>query len=150
MEKKVKTIQMPKEIIKYVANDGTEFGSEEECKKYEETAICAITAAVNGITVNSCCGDAILDSGAPFCCDGFLRAIKIKNVDDVETVNRWIIALNKENKSNCITPNAIGSTFIFEEYDRWVYPHGDIEEMVKVFRESLEKYLGEETQEENV
>lgn len=147
MEKRVEIIQVPREFVKYIAKDGTEFGSEEECKKYEDTAECAIRAAVECIATKKCGVYTVADSGFPYCYDGIFRAIKIRNVNDVEIVNKWILATNNS-KCNCVSSNDIGRTLIFEEYDNWINACGDIDEMVQNYRRALEKHLGEETQEE--
>lgn len=45
----------------YKANDGTIFATEEECRKYELTAECAVTAAFNSLNPHKqeCVGEAI-------------------------------------------------------------------------------------------
>lgn len=64
MEQKTKKIDCSKEIIVFVAKDGTEFSCENHCKQYEESASCAykvrLSSCLTKIEVNNVL-DYILD-----------------------------------------------------------------------------------------
>jgi len=89
-EKKIERVEYVKE---YVANDGEVFQSEEECRKYEQTA----KGAINGmfmklpnIQINECAADT--DPFYTFSCEDTIYAIRIQNVEELEVVNKWIKA----------------------------------------------------------
>ena len=152
MEKKVEYKQVTKEFITYVANDGEILFSEDECKKYEKTADCAIRGAMENITQKKTIGENILGDAACFAYESTMRSIPIRDVNDVEIVNRWIINVHKSSNIKDYTlldKSSIGKTIIFEEYDGYLYIYGTIDDMVKQFKDTLEKYLGVNDTENN-
>lgn len=113
-EREIKTY---KEI--YIANDGTEFATQEQCEEYEKTAQCAIEAAFKSLPMQ--CSHNIMDSGffPYFGCDDSVYAIKIRNVNDLEIVNKWLIETFGKHGDEvaCLGADAIGTIQLIETYD---------------------------------
>lgn len=109
------------EIIKkeykkiYVANDGLEFSSEEECKKYEESAKGAINAMFNSLEHHKVdqAGD---DMPYYWCCDDELLAVKIHNETELRIVNQKLSQINNY-YGELLPASAIGTVQVIEFYD---------------------------------
>ena len=146
MRKNVKEIQITKEEITYIANDGTEFKIEDECRKYEDTAECAIWSALAKIVQEKSSVESIIDDSIGFAYDGVFYAIQINSTNDIEIVNKWIVNTlgEKYAEEKCISTEAIGKTLIFEEYEGWIVNWGTIDEMVERFKKSLLTHLTNE------
>jgi len=67
----------------YVANDGTEFHSEEECKKYEESAKGVVSARYRELIVRKDVEENILGFG---CSDDTVEIVMVKTEADYDTV----------------------------------------------------------------
>lgn len=114
-EKKIEKVEIKKI---YVADDGTEFATEEQCKSYEQTAKFAIECMLkklNQLTtynfVNS------IDELNTFGYDDTMYAIEIRNTNDVETVNKWVLSHGDCNKDACIGTETIGTIQLFDCWD---------------------------------
>ena len=136
----------------YVANAGTEFSDEAECKKYEDTAICVINAMFQKIpheTNNSFCE--YKDMFSSFSCDDNMFAVKIRNADDVEVVNKWI--MSHGNCNSIIGPETIGTIQLFDVYDSCsVWNIGTPEQLKEKYSkavDSLYSTLIEKSEEKN-
>ena len=146
MKKNVKYEQITKEIVTYEANDGTIFWDEKECEKYEATAECAINSMVDSISIKKLVyGEDIFFESVPFSCEGRVRAIEIRNANDVEIINKWI-AFNYDNdpekvKQHSVGIESIGETIVFEAYDGDIWELGTIDKLVEKYRKVLIKYL---------
>lgn len=80
------------EVVTYVANDGTVFRSEDECKKYETTAKCAIKAMFKGVPKITVDGYDFMDKAAFFANgDDDIIAIYLNTLDDIEATNKWLL-----------------------------------------------------------
>lgn len=103
----------------YIANDGTEFETQEQCERYEKTAQCAIHAAFKSLPVQTT--PDILDSDIfpYFACEDNVIAVKIRNVTDLEIVNRWLLETYGKHGEEvaCLGESAIGTIQLIEEYD---------------------------------
>ena len=146
MRKNVKEIQITKEEITYIANDGTEFKTEDECRKYEDTAECAIRSALSKIVLKECPSYSVVDDATSFAYEGTLRTIAIHDANDIEVVNKWIINSvgEKYGTAICIGTESIGKTLVFEEYEGWIVNWRTIDEMVERFKKSLLAHLTNE------
>ena len=157
MRKNVEYKQITKEVVTYVADDGEIFNSEEECNKYEQTAKFAINAAFNKLELqrNEYVGDR-----DPFCMFGGeddIVAVKVKNANDVEIINKWIASCyDAKCKSELlIGADAIGTIQLFCIYDfgNEIWRIGTPEELKKMFADGIDKLVDKlilkETKEEN-
>lgn len=98
----------------YVAADGSQFASEEECRKYEETAKCVINKIFKSVPQQK---QAFYQTGLDiYGCDDSLYAIKIRDENDLETVNKWLISEFKPNGEDVATygVDAIGTIQLFD------------------------------------
>ena len=79
--------EVVKEVIKretiWVASDGTQFTSKEECQKYENTAKCVIRTRYSSLIVKSLREEDLLING---CYDNIIDVIKLDDSSDINTV----------------------------------------------------------------
>ena len=141
-EKEIKRVEIKKI---YVANDGTEFSTEEECKKYEKTAECAINGMFKKLKVQETC---CIGDGEPFGSFGYedtLYAVKIENTDQLEIVNKWIA--DNDNYSRCekqlIGADKIGTIQLIDVYDGGVWTVGTPEELKEKYIKAIDKLFDE-------
>ena len=166
--KKTKTVE---EVVRveYIAEDGQVFRSEEECKKYEESALFAISKELKRLEVkkyvshndiNDSCSD-----------DERVEIFDIQTGKDLENLRRYLyLTLKKHGASDstvkeCFTSEdgkrknhvfdsvTIGhEVLIFWNYDNdwfWVYNDGSINGYCEFFRERITKLITPEVKEEN-
>ena len=153
----------------FVAEDGQVFRSEEECKKYEESALFAINKQLRRLEtkkyishndINDDCSD-----------DERVEIFDIQTEKDLENLRRYLyLTLKKHGASDstvkeCFTSEdgnrknhvfdsvTIGhEVLIFWNYDNdwlWVYNDGSINGYCEFFRERITKLITPETKEEN-
>ena len=144
MRKNVEYKQVTKEVVTYVACDGTVFNSEEECQKYEKTAECVTNARFKNCVRQEEPVYRLMDSACPFAYDGTFYRVFIRNSDDLAAVNIWIRAAmcreSDEYVRGCLLgEGCIGKEIILEEYDGYVYNYGDLWDMKKSFCNELDK-----------
>ena len=115
-----KEIQKTEQVTAYIADDGTKFSNISECKKYERDCVLKsimqdIDMIPNNVTHRA--GEDIPYVGYDDC----IRAFKIRDISDVETINRW---LELEYGDECAEYNMIGEAqigttqlFVLRSYD---------------------------------
>lgn len=150
MKKKTRLKQVVKteEVAYWVAKDGTEFEREEDCKTYEETSERIIKETFNNLELS---GKGHIDSVLLYdgidlpAIDSDMFAVKIKNINDLAVANNWIATVTNGDLSQCLDTYCIGKSIILEYYkwDNIVYNHGTIEKWTEQFRQTLEKYFGD-------
>lgn len=80
--------EIKKHITVYEAVDGTEFNSEEECKKYEESAKCVLMTRYNKLVVKTCSEyDVFNYIGSE---DEVVDIVKINSLSDIDTILKLI------------------------------------------------------------
>lgn len=137
-------------VTTYIADDGTEFKSEEECRKYESTAEGVINAMFEKLP-NQKTYDPINSEFPYFGCDDTVVAVKIRSMDDVEIVNKWL------KRRDChdgmlIGAESIGSIHMFciYDYDNCVWNMGTVEQFKKTCSDAIDTFvnkLGDKTEE---
>ena len=154
--------------VEYIAEDGTVFRSEEECKKYEESALFAISKELKRLTKDNTSQYEINDN---FSCDDTVEIFDVQTEKDLENLRRYLyLVLKKHGASDstvkeCFTSEdgkrknhvfdsvTIGhEVLIFWNYDNdwlWVYNDGSINGYCEFFRERITKLITPETKEEN-
>ena len=157
MRKNVVYKQITKEVVTYVADDGTIFNSEEECNKYEQTANFAINVAFSKLELqrNEYVGDR--DPFCMFSCEDDVIAVKVKNANDVEIINKWIASRYdaKCKPELLIGAETIGTIQLFciYDFDNGVWELGTPEDLKKMFIDGVDKLIDklilEEKKEEN-
>ena len=89
--------KIQKEIVRteyqtvYVALDGTEFISEEECKKYDNSAKCVLMAKYNKLVVKESDESEIIGIG---CEDDVVQIAKIESQNDADLILQIVVACN--------------------------------------------------------
>lgn len=140
MRTEKKEIQKIEYVTTYIANDGTEFKSEEECRKYEETAECAIRGMFKGLKPQHT--ERIGESGGLFTAfdyDDDVFAVKVENASQLEILNKWVKMLDPGNYLPCFTDEAIGTIqLIVENYDGNLWFLGTPEEFKKLLNEEVD------------
>ena len=138
----------------YVANDGTEFQNEEECRKYEQTAKCTINAMFKKLKIQRTenVGYKLEDIFA-LCYEDNVFAVKIENVDSLEIVNKWICSHAGHHDDAVIGNEAIGTIQLIDVYDgdygAWVV--GTPDDLKKQYCDAIDKLynkLVDKTEEE--
>lgn len=138
MKKIEKEITRIERITEYEATDGTVFKNEEECKKYEASAKCAIESAYKktfktfdgiGISTESC-------RFATFGCDSKLYAVKINNADELKVFN---MRQGKDNDN--LGADSIGKEIVIEapDWDDYHYILGTREDIKAEFCAFIDK-----------
>lgn len=75
----------------YIANDGTEFSTAEECRKYENSAEGVIMAKIKPLIVKDIDEESILGWGN---CDNTVWVMKLNTQDDADTLMQACILYN--------------------------------------------------------
>ena len=135
-EEEIKRVEIKKI---YVAKDGTEFDTAEECKKYEETAKCAINGMFNKLKVQYTYGVGEYEPFHTFYCEDELYAVKIENADQLEITNKWIKSIDPSNEA--IGADAIGTIQLINTYDggggAWII--GTPEKLKEIYCKGIDK-----------
>ena len=74
----------------YVANDGTEFSSEEECRNYERTALCALGAIYRRMVVKSTDEFSLSGFGSE---DNDVELVRVKSESDIKTIMQLVVSI---------------------------------------------------------
>ena len=122
----------------FIANDGTEFSSEDECEKYEGTAKCAINAMFEGIPQQKTYMDYV-DKFQMFGSEDIMHAIKIRNLEDVEVVNKWIKSQDASNSG--ISVDTIGTIQLINQYDTYTFCFGTPEDLKKTYADAVDSLV---------
>ena len=144
MKKETKQIQKIEYEYTYIADDGTEFKSEEECKKYEETAKCAVNVMFDKLQKQVCKDVGQDDWLSAFGFEDDIYAVKIRNANDVDAVNKWIIS-HKYSTDQCIGVDAVGTIQLFEVYSYIdeIWHIGTVEKMKEEFSKFVDSLVDE-------
>lgn len=81
----------------YVANDGSEFTTREECEKYEDSAECVIMAKVKAMLVKEISEEDVLGFGSSDCT---VWLIKPKTQDDADVILQAFFYVNPHMKED--------------------------------------------------
>lgn len=150
MRTEKKEIQKIEYVTTYIAKDGTEFKSEDECRKYEATATCAIMEMLKKLPQQETYDPE--NNGLPyFGCDDTLKAFKIRTIDDVETVNKWLLDLSPTgNKGMCLGADAVGTIQLFciYNYDNDVWKLGSVDELKNTYLKAIDSFVDKLTEKE--
>lgn len=149
----------------YVAEDGTVFYDKDECKKYEESALFAISKKLKRLgkrdlshnDINDCCSD-----------EEQVEIFDVQTEEDLENLKRYLyLVLRKHGLSECSIKECFSSengdrkdhvfdsvtvgheVLIFWNFDCdwfWVYKDGSINGYCEFFREKIEKLTNNENE----
>lgn len=153
--------------VEYVAEDGEVFRSEEECKKYEESALFVVSRQLKRMTKIDVIPQQYINDDLPY--DNTVEIFDIQTGNDLENLRRYLYLKARkhgasENSINeCFT--AVGhredyvfdnvtighEVMIFWNYDEdwfWVYRDGSINGYCEFFRDKITKLITPETENE--
>ena len=158
--KKTETIEKVVSV-EYIAEDGTVFYNEEECKKYEESALFAVSSKVKRLTTK---WTSQYDFNDAYSEDQELEIFDVQTEEDLENLRRYLYlkamkngASEKYIKDAFTSPDGIKrkdyvfdnvtighEVLIFWGYDAdwfWVYGDGSIEGYCKWVKERYNKII---------
>ena len=153
--------------VEYIAEDGQIFYNEDECKKYEDSALFAVNKQLKRLHTESLSMFSLLDEG---CDDDLVEIFDIQTEKDLENLKRYLYLNIKKNGASdqtvkdCFTPcegredYAIDNVTIGHEviicwsYDRdwcWTHRDGSIEGYLSYLRDRWTKLITPEVKEIN-
>jgi len=150
----IKTERIEKTIYEekktYVANDGTAFKDMEECEKYEETAKCVINSMFKSVPQkHEYWFNTRFDL---FCCDDEIYAVKIRDRDDLESLNKWLLQTFGDTGEEIALydTDAIGTIQIFsvDEPDSSYWQCGSAEKLKETLCNIVDDYVASLTDKE--
>ncbi len=128
----------------YIANDGTEFKTQEDCKKYEESWTCTLKVSFNRIPHTKMNTENYLYGWGGYCND-YIYLIKPRNLDDIRILNTYFNICEQDR----FTQDDIGKECVVEVYDdgsnrRYKKgietPINDIMKSIAIMREELDNF----------
>ena len=144
----------------YVAEDGTVFRSEEECKKYEESALFAISKELKRLTKDNTSQSEINDN---FSYDDTVEIFDVQTERDLENLRRYLYLKARNNgasessvndcfkstdgeRNNYVFSNVTygHEVMIFWDYEEqwfWVYGDGSIEAFCNFYKDRITKLI---------
>ena len=155
MKKNIKKVQKIEEVITYEAYDGTVFKTEEQCKKYEETARAVIEKAFYSLMIHERpfpeCG--IFEDFGYGSEEFEMAVIDIKDVNDLEIANRYF-AFHQGTNPRLIGAEYIGKRvlvnmgYVYDDF-KDVNPRPITEkELVEMFTKDVHRYFTTEAERE--
>lgn len=144
----------------YIAEDGTVFRSEEECKKYEESALFAISKELKRLTKDNTSQSEINDN---FSYDDTVEIFDVQTERDLENLRRYLYLKARNNgasessvndcfkstdgkRNNYVFSNVTygHEVMIFWDYEEqwfWVYGDGSIEAFCNSHKDRITKLI---------
>lgn len=136
-----KTTKTIEEITSYEAFDGTQFKTESECIKYEESAHSAVKKAAWHYLVAERADDAVFT-----CCEDSLCTFDVPDTTAYNIIRHWMELANLYHKE-LFTPDYIGKRVgVMHGYgdDFWFYSEcATKEQMLKFYTERIEKLFAD-------
>lgn len=86
-EKKIENITY---ATVYVANDGTEFCTKEDCAKYERTYACALKSRLMAMAINEDSEENMFARGS---CDSSVIVVIPRSEKDIDTIKQYAIGM---------------------------------------------------------
>lgn len=154
--------------VEYVAEDGQIFSNEEECKKYEESALFAVSKELKRLNVKPLSVYDLLEEGSD---EEEVEIFDVQTEKDLENLRRYLYLKARKNGATetCIQSyfepvNGWNSEHTFNNvtigheviicwsYDGdsfWTYRDGSIEGYLNYLRDKITKFITPEIKEEN-
>lgn len=151
--------------IEYIAEDGEIFRNEEECKKYEESALFAVSKQLKRLHIKPLNAYSLLDEG---CEDDEVEIFDIQTDRDLENLKRYLYLKAKKNGASeqsvkeCFTACGHRNDFVIDNvtkgheviirwsYDNdwfWTHRDGSIEGYLSFLRDKWTKLITPERKE---
>ena len=111
IEKKTERTVVDTQII-YRAIDGTEFKTEPECKRYEETAEAVLLSRLKECTIHNCSGEDLFE-----CCgEGEFEALVPTTQEHLDTMNQLYKLYGGKDESTLLFDEKDLNTLVFMGY----------------------------------
>ena len=107
----------------YVAEDGTVFKNEDECRKYEESALFAVKSRLKKLNSRYVSIFDLYDEGSE---DDEIEIFDVQTEEDLELLRRYVyleLSLNNSTPEETVLPNATSGHEIIL---RWWYDHDGV------------------------
>jgi hypothetical protein len=146
--------------IRYIAEDGTEFKSAEECKAYEDSAMFIVLRKLKKVTTNNLSEYSLIEAGSD---DNELEIFDIQTQEDLDNLRRYLYlkliksGAKEENFKDCFTSVDGKRTdyvfdnltyghevMIFWSYENdwfWVYDDGSVEGYCRFIKRKYEQII---------
>ena len=153
--------------VEYVAEDGQIFYNEEECQKYEESALFAVSKQLKRLNVKPLSLYSLLEEG---CDEDEVEIFDVQTEKDLENLRRYLYLKAKKhgatenNVKTCFSSeDGKRNDYVFDNvtigheviicwsYDSdhfWVHRDGSIEGYLSYFRDKWTKLITPETKED--
>lgn len=92
-EKKIENVSY---TTVYVATDGTEFNTKEDCAKYERTYACALKSRIMAMAINENSEEDMFARGS---CDNSVMVVVPRSEKDIDTIRQYAIGLGCSEES---------------------------------------------------
>lgn len=119
----------------YQAYDGTEFRDAEECLKYEDSALCAMTAKYKPLVVKKSSELGIFNVGSE---DAFIDVVKLHSEKDLDTVLQLYFFVNPNMAKEIHKEQAEKET----AYCRYALEHNDYLFIYKGYEDNYFSIIG--------
>ena len=156
---RIKEIKETKEVLvrtEYVAEDGKKFKSEEECKKYEESALFAVSRQLKRLGGNKMLSEYDIYDEAS--CDCLVEIFNAETETDIENIRRYVylrvavnhgkVCKNDIELSNITPGHEVIIHWDYEECICWAIGDGSINAMCDYIRSNIEKLITPKESEE--
>ena len=112
-------------INEYVAEDGKVFTSEQDCREYEETMTDSLKVRYDAIPRRE---SYAMDLALPTWYDSCdkVHIIKVRDAQDVETINAWVDRWEDNPNRRILTENDIGRTILLVYEEDYGYENSEI------------------------
>ena len=140
VQKITRTIE---EINGYIADDGTWFKREEDCKEYEASAKMVVYNMVKEKMIGKTSIYGLLGEGDEDC---DVEIFSVDSVNTLELLNRYVYLYTYDKKENLITTDMIGHKIIIcWSYDKdYCWCKGSIEDVLNDIKANYEKAINKE------
>ena len=114
MKKEEKKVVRESYVTTFVAIDGTEFNSQQDCEKYEKSVECSIRVRLNDITIRRTNQETAFLCGNEDC---ECQIVRPRNAADIDTINQLVCLLrnqdpDKINDENLVHDENIGECVV--------------------------------------
>ena len=146
--------------VEYIAEDGTIFNNEEECKKYEKSALFVVSNKLKRLTTKETYINDFNDEGS---CDCELEIFDVQTEEDLNNLRRYLylkaitngatekgikdaFTFEDSKRENFVFDNVtIGhEVLVFWSYDKdwfWVYKDGSLNGYFELLKERYDKII---------
>lgn len=132
MKKEEKKVVRESYVTTFVAIDGTEFNSQQDCEKYEKSVECSISVRLNDITISRQNQETVFLQGNEDC---DCQIVRPRNAADIDSINQLVCLIRNQDPNSITDKNLAHDENIGEcvvicySYDHdwvWLYTESQI------------------------